>query len=81
MTRHTGISDGDGKEFTEHALDIHSVTCALCGELADSRKAVSLWPEDYAEFDGYMSEDREVFILEYPNGESHISCFDEAIDQ
>jgi len=75
----TNISDGDGEEFTQHALDVHSVTCALCGELADNRKSMSLSDDDYQEFNGYMGEEREVFVPNFPNGEAHRSCFDSEV--
>jgi len=67
--------------MNDKAIDTRSVTCALCGEMADERETVSLSPEDYTEFDGYMREDREVYIPDYPNGEAHLSCFRETLDQ
>ena len=31
---------------TEHWVDVHSVTCALCGGLADERETIDLYEND-----------------------------------
>lgn len=52
-------------------VDAHSVTCALCGELADERETISLWDDDH----GPASE---TDWSDYPDGEAHPSCFEDA---
>lgn len=52
--------------------DAHSVTCALCGDFADERETVSLWPEDYTD------PEMRATIDGYPNGEAHQNCFEAA---
>lgn len=52
-------------------VDSHSVTCALCGDLADERETISLWADDY---DG--STPLHKYIPSMPDGEAHPSCFE-----
>ena len=49
----------------------HSVTCAVCGGLADERETISLWADDY---DGPM----RARVADLPDGEAHARCFDAA---
>ena len=52
-------------------VEAHSVTCALCGELADERETVSLWNDESSP----LFHDDNVDLEEYPNGEAHKSCW------
>lgn len=58
-------------------VDRHSVTCAICGELADERETVSLWEDDIT---GSMEAENPELVAaireareEYGNGEVHES--------
>lgn len=53
-------------------VDAHSVTCALCGDLADERETIGLWVEDY------VDPELRATINGYPDGEAHQSCFEAA---
>lgn len=50
-----------------------SVTCPICGALADERETVSLWEDDYAE----KAKRRQVGM--FPDGEAHQQCFERVI--
>lgn len=37
-------------------IDVHSVTCAICGQLADERETVDLWDkDDYPNGEAHLS--------------------------
>lgn len=50
----------------------HSVTCAFCGELADERRTIPLWEDDYE-----GSDNLKPLMRIAPDGESHIECFED----
>lgn len=50
-------------------VDRHSVTCALCGGLADERETISLWEDD--RHDPTMRKR----VAAMPDGEAHTECF------
>lgn len=62
----------------EDWIDRHSVTCALCGGLADERETQSLWPDDYDEIEPGAPAD---LYERLPDGEAHMGCFDRALEK
>jgi hypothetical protein len=48
-----------------------SVTCPICGELADERETVSLWEDDYEP----NPTSNHMVVAMFPNGEAHAECF------
>lgn len=55
-------------------VDVHSVTCALCGQLADERQTRSLWDDETTP----SPESGSLDYSEYPEGEAHPSCVEQA---
>lgn len=60
-------------------IDEHSVTCAICGGLADEREAIA-WSEfDLNELEAgtstLMLETAQALLEEVRSGEAHDSCF------
>jgi hypothetical protein len=53
-----------------------SVTCAICGALANERKTVSLWPDDY---EPTPTSNRSTVEM-LPDGEAHTECFGRVAD-
>jgi hypothetical protein len=54
----------------------HSVTCAICGALADERETTSLWADDY---DATPTSNRQTVAM-LPDGEAHTECFQRVAD-
>ena len=64
-------------------IDAHSVTCLLCGGLADERCSVNVWEDQItgameAENPETVELIREI-IDSYGQGEAHPNCFDYAL--
>jgi len=53
-----------------------SVTCAICGALADERETISLWADDY---DPSPTSNRNPVAM-LPDGEAHSDCFQRVAD-
>ena len=53
-----------------------SVTCAICGALADERETISLWADDY---DPTPTSNRSLVAM-VPNDEAHTECFGRVAD-
>jgi hypothetical protein len=53
-----------------------SVTCAICGALADERETVSLWADDH---DPTPPSNRQTIAM-LPDGEAHTECFQRVAD-
>jgi hypothetical protein len=53
-----------------------SVTCAICGALADERETISLWADDY---DPAPTSNRNLVAM-LPDGEAHSDCFQRVAD-
>jgi hypothetical protein len=53
-----------------------SVTCAICGALADERETISLWADDY---DPSPTSNRTLVAM-LPDGEAHSDCFQRVAD-
>lgn len=72
---------------TSHVDPNHSVTCALCGELADERRTVNL-TTDLGELGPGLLIEAPVrvgcifkLVNDYGHGEAHEGCFDDAMAQ
>ncbi len=60
-------------------IDRHSVTCVLCGGLADERRTVKIWPGEQQELkDLNPAEFRLIKEIAESSGEgeAHQECFD-----
>ena len=53
-----------------------SVTCAICGALADERETISLWADDH---DPSPTNNRTLVAM-LPDGEAHTECFQRVAD-
>ncbi|MFT4920833.1 MAG: hypothetical protein ACI8XM_000024 [Haloarculaceae archaeon] len=53
-----------------------SVTCAICGALADERETISLWADDY---DPSPTNNRTLVAM-LPDGQAHSDCFQRVAD-
>jgi len=70
----------DEAEAREHGwprwVDVHSVTCPLCGMLANETETIPVGPEHIES--GLTEESRhtiEAIWREYGSGEVHMGCF------
>lgn len=64
---------------TEHWIDTHSVTCALCGTLADERETISLSSEELEERAAQPGSD--IDPTAWPEGEAHEDCWEDEKDE
>jgi len=64
--------------MTDRWIDVHSVTCALCGELADERETLSwdAFDEPAPGASSTMLETAHALVATVGSGEAHASCFE-----
>lgn len=74
-------------ELDEEWADVHSVTCLLCGELADEREAATLTLDLEEAAPALAVDSPAVFLatiagaIEFGEGEAHQDCFEDYVEE